>query len=103
MYPSAVILSNILTIVVVLGALWFARSGYLREQQKVLNRVQEVKALFDHWENWRRGHEEWAEGKVGMLTRAYDSTITHTAQITELDRRLVRWEERELKKLEQTK
>lgn len=100
-YASAVILSNVLTIAVVLFALWFARAGYLREQKKVLGRMEEFKALFDHWERWRAEHEEWAESKVTMLAKAYDTTITHTAQIAELDRRLVRWEDRELKKMEQ--
>lgn len=100
-YASAVVLSNVLTISVVLLSLWFARAGYLREQKKVLGAVDDLKTWMQHWEKWRTEHEEWAAGKATMLAKAYDTTITHTAQIAEVDRRLVRWEDRELKKMEQ--
>ena len=67
---------------------------------KVLGAMDEIRMGIEGWEKWRIDHEKWAEGKVGMLARAYDTTITHSAQIDMMDRRLKRFEDRMLDQAE---
>lgn len=97
-YAFALILSNVLIVAIVLGGLWFARSEWRRQQQKMMARLDEVMAEVETWEKWRLVHEEAAFNQLKYLNATHESTVTHTAQIAMIDKRVTRWEDRELGK-----